>query len=246
MVFFGYGEKGNFTYWSLAHFIPIIILIVAVIVTYHYRQRIKNWKYEENFRFVLGFIMIIVEMSYYWRLIYVGSGKADVGTLMTKIPIQVCQWTCVLAAFMIMKKSKVLYQICYFVCLTAGLMPLITPAVISTTGPGYYRYYQFWLEHMLPIFAVFYMTFVHGFHASIKKVWQAYAFLYLLAIISVYCNNMVEEANFMYLKTKTTGASLANIFPENVYLRFVIYSGIATVMFAIVYLPTYLYKKRNK
>lgn len=244
--FFGYGEKGDFTYWSIAHFLPIIILIGAMIALYRLRHRIREWKHEENLRFILGFIMLITEMSYYWRLIYVGSGRADLGTLMTKIPIQVCQWTCIFAAFMIMKKSRIFYEICYFVCLTLGLMPLITPAVIITTGPGYYRYYQFWLEHLLPIFAVFYMTFVHGFRVTVKKIWQPIIFLDILAVFSVYGNSTVDGANFMYLATKTEGDSLANLFPENVFLRLAVYGIIMIIMFAIAYLPTYIAQKRKR
>ena len=44
--FFGYGAEGNFTYWSLAHFAPIIITILAIFLVYKFKDRFKNWKYE--------------------------------------------------------------------------------------------------------------------------------------------------------------------------------------------------------
>ena len=30
--FFGYGEMGNFRQWSLAHFLPVILAIAAIIL----------------------------------------------------------------------------------------------------------------------------------------------------------------------------------------------------------------------
>ena len=32
--FFGYGEAGDFKYFSIAHFVPLIILAIAIVVTY--------------------------------------------------------------------------------------------------------------------------------------------------------------------------------------------------------------------
>ena len=39
--FFGYGEKGNFKYFSFWHFLPIILLIAGIILTYIYREKIS-------------------------------------------------------------------------------------------------------------------------------------------------------------------------------------------------------------
>ena len=61
--FFGYGAKGDFTYWSLAHFIPIILLAVGIFLVFHFREKIKAWKHEEKFRYILAVIMIVCEMS---------------------------------------------------------------------------------------------------------------------------------------------------------------------------------------
>ena len=41
--FFGYGEKGDFQYGSIWHFIPIIILICAVIFVKIRRKEIAAW-----------------------------------------------------------------------------------------------------------------------------------------------------------------------------------------------------------
>lgn len=234
--FFGYSLEKDFHYWSLAHILPILLLVAAIVLVYRFRDKIRNWKREEILRFALAAIMIFNECFYYWRLLYVGtSGKEK--NLLTYLPLQVCEWSAFIAAFMMMKKSKNMFDICYYVCLTLGIIPFFTPAVIEYTGPTYARYYQFWFEHLLPVFAVFYMMFVHGFRADYKKVWKPFAFLAVLATLAIIANMNIEDANFMYLASGTDGDSIANILPEKIWVRLVLYIGILIVLFVLVSLP---------
>ena len=244
--FFGYGEKGDFDYFSLEHFLPIAFMLFAIFMIYRFREFFREWRGEENFRFVLAFIILIVEMSYYWRLMYVGSAKPEEGTLMTKLPFQVCQWSAILASFMLMKKSRNLYSVCYFICLTLGVVPLLTPAVISTTGPEHYRYYQFWLEHMLPIIAVFYMTFVHGFRVRPKDMIKPLSLLLILAVFSIFANNAIPEANYLYLAADTDGDSIANLLPQNMTVRLTVYVIAVLSLFALVYQPMRVTRKKEE
>ena len=213
--FFGYGEKGDFKYWSFAHFAPIVIFGIAIYLLFRYREKIRNWKHEGNLRFGLAVAMIICEMSYYWRLVYVGPGNLAEHNMLDKFPLQVCGWTCILAAFMMFKKSKFLYPICFYVCFTLGLFPLLTPAVISTTGPGYYRYYQYWIEHILPPLSVLYMTFVHGFRPKLTGIIKATGFMSIIVTLAMVCNFNVPplvastdpgySPNYLYLAVGTSG-----------------------------------------
>ena len=201
--FFGYGEKGNFKYWSIAHFAPIILFGICVYLIYRYRESLRRWRHEENFRFIFAAVMLFAEMSYFWRLLYVGSSKPEMLDLLDKLPLQVCEWTCIFAIFMITKKSKALYPICFYVCLTIGIFPMLTPSVITTTGPAYYRYYQYWLEHLLPPMAVFYMTFVHGFRPTKRGIISAVSFMGVLTTLALICNANIPEANYLYLAAGT-------------------------------------------
>jgi len=202
--FFGYAEKGNFKYWSFAHFFPLILYGLGIFLIFHYREKLKNWKHEENFRFIFAAVMLFAEMSYFWRLLYVGSSDPNEHNLLDKLPLQVCEWTCILAIFMITKKSKWLYPICFYVCLTIGIFPLLTPSVIVTAGPAYYRYYQYWLEHILPPLAVFYMTFVHGFRPTKKGIIPATCFMGVLVVFALICNANIEGANYLYIAKGTS------------------------------------------
>ncbi|MBO5328789.1 MAG: TIGR02206 family membrane protein [Clostridia bacterium] len=236
--FFGYSLTQDFEYWSLAHLLPIFLLIGAIIATYFLRNKIKNCKFEESLRFILGFLLILNEGFYYWRVMYVGNGgSSDPTQLITKIPLQVCEWSAYISAFMLMKKSKHAFDICFYVCLTLGIIPYFMPAVIMQTGPGYARYYQFWIEHLIPVYAVFYMMFVHGFKPNYKKVYKPFAMLAILATLAIIANYNIEGANFMYLASGTAGDSIANMLPESIPVRLLLYIGILIVLFSLLSLP---------
>lgn len=245
--FFGFGEEGNFKYYSIWHFLPIIILIAGIILTYIFRDKIKNWKHEKTFRLVLGLLMMLVEMGYYWRLIYAGPGNTYEHNLLAKLPFQVCEWTCIFAMLMVFTENKHFFDIDVFVCLTLGIFPLFIPAVIKTTGPLYFRYYQFWGEHTLPIYSVFYMMFIKGYKFNWKTIYKPIIFLTILAIFALILNSSIPEATYLYLRGDELGPALSKLLTDNQFIRLPIYGLIVITLFGIEILIFYLIRKyRNK
>ena len=236
--FFGYGQPDDFKYFSVAHFMPLIILLIAIVMTYYKKDTIRNWKYEERFRYFYSFIMMIVEMSYFWRLLYVGD-EISQSSLLIKLPLQVCQWSLIACMFMILSKNQKLFDFCFFVCLVFGFAALLTPTVIVRTGPTYYRYYQFFLEHELPIYAVFYMAFIHNMKPVYKNLYLTILVLICFAFLCVYVNNRVDGANFMYLAGYKQGAvagdNIINHLPSGQYTRMAILTLITISLFNILY-----------
>lgn len=227
--FFGYGEKGNYIPYSWDFFIPIAILIALSALLIIYRKQIRNFKKEQTVRFIIGFIIIIVEMSYYWRILYVGdeAGKPD---LLSKLPIQLCEWGAICAAFMIMSLNDTLFGINYFVTfMGAGIALFVPQTVITYTGPTYYRYYQFWLEHILPILATIYVAAVHKKKPRYRDIWIAYGMIVLLAIPATIANFAIPEANYLYVRQDIP------FIPNNYPIRVAAYSVIVLILFHILY-----------
>ena len=231
--FFGLSSEVVFKPFSIAHFVPILLAVAAIILIWKKRDAIRQWKGENTFRFVYAFIMIICEMSYFWRLQYVGPGMDDDTTMMGFLPLQVCQWTLILTTFMMMSKSKRLFSMSFFMTMSVGLLPLFVPAVISYTGPTYYRYYQFWGEHLLPIVGMFYMMFVHGFEAKPSGIPMTLGFLVLLALPCIYFNEHFEDAEYMYLKHLTY--STLNFLPESPYLTLLVLMAAVLLLLGLTY-----------
>ena len=246
--FFGYSLEENFSYFSLAHILPIILLIGAILFTYKYRAKLASWKGEEIFRFSLAALLILNEGFYYWRLLYVGNGGSSVlDPMITYLPFQVCEWSAYIAAFMLMKKSRHLFDICFYVCLTLGVIPFFTPAVIMYTGPAYARYYQFWIEHTVTFIAVFYMIFVHKMRPTIKSMIKSYVALIVLCIIAYNANQLIGNgANYLYMARPESAPSILDILPPNFMLRLIIMASAITALFGVSYLPWYFKDKKLK
>ena len=241
--FFGEGSQQEFSLFTLAHLLPILIMVGVIFLIYHLRDQIRRSKYEEHLRWILGFALIISDMSYYWRL--VGSPWLHPGPV-ENLPIGVCTWAVIFSSYMVIGKKQTLFDICYFWLLSGSLFALLTPTPLTYTGPTRFRYYQFWLEHTLGYIALFYMIFVHHMRPTVKSAIKSYAALIILAIIAYSVNRMIPGANYLYMARPEAAPSVLDILPPNFALRLIIMAGVITLMYALAYLPWYLKDKRNK
>ena len=109
--FFGKGDTPEFQNFTLAHFLPILLAVGVILLIYFTRDKIRTCKQETGFRYTLAFLLIICEMSYYWRLVGIPSlGPNPVDHL----PITVCGWAVIFSSFMLIGKSQTLFDISYF------------------------------------------------------------------------------------------------------------------------------------
>ncbi len=109
--FFGKGESAEFANFTIAHFLPILLVVGIIFLIYRFRENIRNMKNERAFRYLIAFTLIISEMSYYWRLVAMPSlGPNPVDHL----PISVCGWVAIFASYMMIGKSQTLFDLSYF------------------------------------------------------------------------------------------------------------------------------------
>ncbi len=243
--FFGAGDTVEFTNFSLAHFLPVAALAAVIYLIYRNRERLQNYQHEQRIRLALALLLICTEMSYYWRLVAIpelGPNPMD------HLPITVCGWCVVFSSYMILTKNQWMFDICYFWLLSGTIFALITPTVITYTGPTRFRYYQFWLEHTLGYVAVFYMIFVHGMRPNKKSVIRALFWLIVLAVIAYVANTIIGPgANYLYMARPESTPSILDILPPNFALRVGIMAGAMILLHCLAYLPWYLKdRKTNK
>ncbi|MBE6958014.1 MAG: TIGR02206 family membrane protein [Ruminococcaceae bacterium] len=242
--FFGAGETEEFTNFTLPHFLPIFIAAGIIYLIFRFRNQIRDLKWEQNIRYVLAFMMIICEMSYFWRLVGVPSLGANP---IDHLPITVCGWAIIFGSYMLIGKSQLLFDICYFWVFAGTIFALITPTVITYTGPTRYRYYQFWGEHLLGYVAVFYMMFVHKFRPNVKSFIRAYVAMIVLAGVAIFANNVLGPgANYLFLAAPEDTPSLLDFLPPNYGLRIAIMAVAVTLLFFLCYLPWLLKDRKAK
>lgn len=241
--FFGVGTEPEFAIFTFAHFAPIVLLIAVILLMHRFREPLRNSKYETNLRYVLGFALIICDMSYYWRL---AAGPWLSGGPTENLPIGVCQWSVIFCAFMMIGKSQRLFDIAYFWLLTGSLFALITPTPLTFCGPTRFRFYQFWLEHTLGYIAIFYMIFVHKMRPNFRSMLRSYTALLALAAFAAGINAMIPGANYLYMARPESAPSVLDILPPNYALRIAIIVAVITLMFFLAYLPWYLKDRKEK
>ena len=109
--FFGEGTAVEFRNFTLPHFLPILVAAGIIFLVWRFRKQLRECKYEGYFRYALAFMLIVSEMSYYWRLI----GMPELGgNPIDHLPITVCGWAVVFASYMVVGKSQKLFDIVYF------------------------------------------------------------------------------------------------------------------------------------
>ena len=241
--FFGAGKTQEFAIFTFAHFAPVLVMLGIIFLIYRKKDAIRNWKHEETLRFVLAFMLIISDMSYYWRLV----GMPSLGpNPVENLPIGVCGWAVIFCSFMLAGKKQGLFDIAYFWLLSGSLFALLTPTPLNFTGPTRFRYYQFWAEHTLGYIAIFYMIFVHGMRPNFKSLIRSYLALLVLAIIAHNVNVMIPGANYLYLARPESAPSVLDILPPDFALRTAIIVLVITAMFFLAYLPWYLKDRKEK
>ncbi len=242
--FFGKSDQIEFTNFSVAHFMPILVMIGIICLTYRFRDPLREWKHEKKLRLALALIMICSEMSYYWRLVGVPSLEPNP---VDHLPITVCGWVIIFGSYMIVTKNQTLFDISYFWLFSGTVFALITPTVISYTGPTRFRYYQFWLEHTTGYIAIFYMMFVHKMRPTIRSAIKSYALLAILAVIAYVANRTLGPgANYLFMAEPESTPSILDILPPNFALRIVVMASVITLMFALSYLPWFLKDRKAK
>ena len=194
-------------------------------------------------RYIIAFVLIISEMAYYWRLIAIPSlGPNPIDHL----PITVCGWVAVFASYMMIGKSQTLFDLCYFWSFSGSIFAILTPTVITETGPTRFRYYQFWAEHLVIYIAVFYMIFVHKMRPNKKSFIKAYVGMAFLAIIAYFTNEMLGPgANYLFMAKPESTPSILDILPPNFALRILIMAAAVTLLFVLAYLPWFIMDRKK-
>ena len=242
--FFGQGSEIEFRNFSLAHFAPILLTVAVILLIYRFRDKLRDFKHEKAIRFALAFALIVSEMSYYWRLI----GLPELGpNPVDHLPITVCGWAVVFASYMVVTKSQSLFDITYFWLFAGSIFALITPTVITYTGPTRFRYYQFWLEHTLGYIAVFYMIFVHKMRPTVRSAIKSYSLLVVLAGVAFAANRIIGPgANYLFMAKPEDTPSILDILPPNFALRLLVMASAVTLLFFLSYLPWLIKDRKAK
>ena len=242
--FFGAGEANEFRNFTLAHFIPLILMGIVIFLIFKFKDKIRDFKHEKLIRMTLSFMLIITEMSYFWRLVGIEELNANP---IDHLPITVCGWAVIFCSNLVLSKSQSLFDIVYFWLFSGTLISIFIPAtVLSTCGPTRFRYYQFWFEHTLGFVALFYMMFVYKMRPTFKSMIKSVSVLAVLGVVAFTANEILGPgANYLFLARPEDTPSILDVLPSNMALRILIMAAVILTFFFIAYLPWFIMDKKK-
>ncbi|GEM_PF-1236860 len=182
----------TFVEFGTYHLIVLGIVIGSILVLYLMRGRIRASKHERTFRYVLGAIGILSEVSLHlWQLLN------GIWTFADSFPMAICFFSLAMGIYVMFTKSKKVFDIAYFWAI-GGVASILFPDI--PFGPDRFRFYQYLIGHLSFFLMFMYMLFVHGYRPSLKAFWKSVALLLGVTLLVVYPIDLLTGANFLFLK----------------------------------------------
>jgi hypothetical integral membrane protein (TIGR02206 family) len=214
----------EFTLFSTEHF-TYILGYAGLAVLAFYLPKIFKFNIDK-FAKISGYFILVekfIELTY--RYIVFNEPFTNL------LPFDMCNYTLVLAAFMMIFRSKKIFNLVYFWSIGA-ILAIATPD-IRIAFPNYSNI-SFFVTHYYIYFAVFYclkyFKFIITFD-SLKK-----SFIYINGIMLVlFPLNFLLGTNYMFLKYKPISSPMDFLGPWPYYI--ISLEVVMIVLFTLMYLP---------
>ncbi len=236
-MFWGGIPTSEFKLFGLSHIIVIVIVIGVALLIYRNRKRIGISKYEKHFRVIIALLLIIQSIIYQAWLISTGTWSIE-----TSLPFSICECAAFLCIYMLLTKSKQVFEIVYFAGTVISFLVVLSPA-LSFNFP-HIRFIEFFMEHGLIVIAPLYMAFVHGFRPTWKSPLKTVLVMNCCAPIIIGLN-YVTKGNYWFIANLPEQQTILNIFGG--YPWYILVAEIVGIMiFYLAYLPFGLTKRKDQ
>lgn len=195
MTFFNYESPyrtGQFIELNTFEYtIPFLVLFVLVGALVYYRDRIReNPRFMRLLQLSVGTIFTIVYLSHYilrYRLY---------GFDTIILPFQLCGISMIFAILLLFTENKTIHAFVLYTGVLGGLVSLITP--VMGYDSSYYRYYQFYIAHLLLIVTPLYFLIVKAYYPTLKETIVSFLVLQGLAIfMGIF--NVIYGTDYMFI-----------------------------------------------
>jgi hypothetical integral membrane protein (TIGR02206 family) len=225
---FDANEPNSFQAYSTSHWIALLIFVIGVLLLYLLRNWLKGERRSKVVRYGLALVLVLSEVSL--NVWYVAEG---VYRVKDTLPLELCSISLYFCVFMLLFRSRFLFQIVYFTGIGGALQALLTP-VLGYPFP-HYRFIEFFIAHITIIIAVLFMVWVEGYRPTLKSIAITMGFLNVMLVIIVGVNYLTG-GNYMFLARKPDTASLLDVLgPYPWYLLSL--EAVALVLFLLLYAP---------
>lgn len=220
-----------FQLFSLHHILMLLLFMIIGVLIFVFRNRLS--KQQKLWKLLMFSGLFLLESLYHFWLFK--DGYWDISFT---LPLQLCSISLLLCLVLLVTDSKMIFQFVYFLGIAGAIQALLTPELF--VGFPHFRFFQFFITHMLIIWVGLFYVFVKGYVITIKGMWQALIFLNGAAFLA-FLGNLITGGNYMFLAHKPSNPSLLDYLgPYPFYILAL--ECIALFLFYLLYLP---WKKRG-
>jgi hypothetical integral membrane protein (TIGR02206 family) len=231
--FFGHEySKYPFAFFSFEHLIVLILFFFLTFALYRFRKHIL--KYDLLFR--SGFFITLFSLE---LLYHIWLYQGDNWDITYTLPFQLCSISLILSLILLITNSRFLANVLYFMGGVGAFAALLTPELFL--GFPHFRYFQFFITHMVIIWTALYYVWVKGIWPRKKGIGFAFLFLNGFAFIAFWVNRLTG-GNYMFLAQQPENASLIDYLGPYPYYIFSL-EGLALGLFWLLWIP--FAKKQN-
>ncbi|MDO7907126.1 TIGR02206 family membrane protein [Paenibacillus sp. JX-17] len=235
-------DPAVFTAFSASHWTAAAIVLLTAMLLYLGRKQLAH-HHRARLTVRYGLLVLLVVSEVTLDVWYVHGGVWDARTT---LPLELCSVSLVLAAVLLLTRSRLLYQIVLFAGFMGALQAVLTPN-LSYAFP-HYRFLQFFAAHGAIILTPLYMTWVEGFRPTWRSVGIAMVFLNLLAL-AVGMVDALIGANYMFLMGKPSTPSVLDWFgpyPYYIAAEEVLAFGLFSLMYGLFFVRKREVKKETE
>ncbi|MCB5237780.1 TIGR02206 family membrane protein [Niallia circulans] len=224
-----YGHLDNdfpFELFSVSHLVMIGILITGGVLLAVFRNDIENRS--GIVRFVFFLLLLGLEAMYhYWMY------KDRLWNATFMLPFHLCSISLVLCLLLLITKWELVFQVVYFIGIIGALMAIVTPELFF--GYPHFRYFHFFVTHILIISTCLYFVLVHQYKPTKKGLFLSFAFLNSCAGLA-WMVNKYTGGNYMFLASKPANGSLFDYLGPYPYYVLVL-EVVALLLFLALLIP---------
>ncbi len=228
-------DEYPFELFSISHLAAIIVSFGCMMVLYVFRSNIQG-RLKSMLKWMLVVFLILSESTF--QMWYILNDRWDIAI---NLPFQLCSLSLYLCAIMLITKSYRVFEVSFFVSMSGAFIAIITPELFF--GFPHFRYFQFFLAHMVIVLSCLYMVWIEGYGLTFSSLVRAFLALNAMAII-VYVVDVTFGANYMFLIHKPYNANPIDYLGGYPWYLLSL-EGVSLILFLLLYSPFFLLGKKE-
>ena len=220
---------------GVAHWTVLALTIIGAILLVRLGRRLRNTPKEEAF--TRGFAVVQLAVTLGFMIFWLIPPFFDVNQ---SLPLHLSDILRFVVAYALWSRRPWALAVTYYWGLTLNPQAMLTPDLHPDIAPVL-EFASYWVQHMLVMWAVIYLTWGLGLHPNWRSYRLALAFTGGWAV-SVFAVNVALGTNYGYLNRKPGGPSLLDLFGTwPLYLLVTL-----ALMFAVWALITWPWTRRRR